>query len=192
MAKGTEDTAFFRYVRLIALNEVGGHPSEFHVTMSAFHRANQKRAQRFPHAMLGTSTHDTKRGEDTRARLAVLSEAAEEWAQNVVVWNRVLRAGGTGSGHEGPPDRNDEYAFYQLLLGAWPPELSAENPRSGAARCISWKARGGDDEGDARSQNSSTWGASNMAYEDAVIAFIRAALDISRKNTFLEVRSERS
>ncbi|HEY3720982.1 MAG TPA: malto-oligosyltrehalose synthase [Roseiarcus sp.] len=186
MAKGTEDTAFFRYARLLALNEVGGHPSEFHVTASAFHRANRKRAQRFPHAMLSTSTHDTKRGEDTRARLAVLSEAAEEWAQNVVVWNRVLRAGGAGSGHEGPPDRNDEYAFYQFLLGAWPPELSAENPDPERLAVFRGRLEAAMTKAMREAKTHTTWGAPNMAYEDAVIGFIRAALDISRKNTFLE------
>ena len=92
MAKGLEDTAFYRYNRFIALNEVGGHPDHFGVTLAAFHRANAQRAERWPHAMLGTSTHDTKRGEDTRARLAVLSEMPEEWARQVQAWSRILRA----------------------------------------------------------------------------------------------------
>jgi (1->4)-alpha-D-glucan 1-alpha-D-glucosylmutase len=92
MAKGIEDTAFYRYNRFVALNEVGGHPDHFGVTLAAFHKANAQRAERWPHAMLSTSTHDTKRGEDTRARLAVLSEMPEEWARQVQMWNRILRA----------------------------------------------------------------------------------------------------
>ena len=83
MAKGLEDTAFYRYNRFVALNEVGGHPDHFGVTLAAFHQANAQRAARSPHAMLATSTHDTKRGEDTRARLAVLSEMPEEWERQV-------------------------------------------------------------------------------------------------------------
>ena len=75
MAKRLEDTAFYRYNRFVALNEVGGHPDHFGVTLAAFHRANAQRAERSPHAMLSTSTHDTKRGEDTRGRLAVLSRS---------------------------------------------------------------------------------------------------------------------
>ena len=74
--------------------------------------------------MLSTSTHDTKRGEDARARLAVISEMPEEWAQQVTGWSRMLRARNAGSPDDTPPDRNDEYLFYQLLLGAWPAELS--------------------------------------------------------------------
>ena len=79
MAKGLEDTAFYRYNRFVSLNEVGGHPDHFGVSVAAFHQANAERARSWPHAMLGTSTHDTKRGEDTRARLHVLSEMPEEW-----------------------------------------------------------------------------------------------------------------
>jgi (1->4)-alpha-D-glucan 1-alpha-D-glucosylmutase len=124
MAKGLEDTAFYRYNRMLALNEVGGHPDQFKTSLAAFHHANEQRARRTPHAMLSTSTHDTKRGEDTRARLALLGEAAEEWIQHVTAWSRILRARSSGSGDSAPPERNDEYEFYQLLFGAWPPELS--------------------------------------------------------------------
>jgi len=120
MAKGLEDTAFYRYNRFVALNEVGGHPDHFGVTLAAFHRANAQRAEHRPHAMLGTSTHDTKRGEDTRARLAVLSEMPEEWARQVQAWSRILRARRGDVEGTAPPDRSDEYLFYQLLLGAWP------------------------------------------------------------------------
>ena len=90
MAKGLEDTAFYRYNRFIALNEVGGHPDEFGISIDAFHHANRYRAEQWPNAMLGTSTHDTKRGEDTRARLAVLSEVPDDWTQQAETWSRLL------------------------------------------------------------------------------------------------------
>src|SRR5215471_4584150 len=124
MAKGLEDTAYYRFNRFVALNEVGGHPDHFGVSLGAFHRANAQRAERWPHAMLATSTHDTKRGEDARARLAVLSEMPEEWARQVQTWSRLLRARRGDVEGTGPPDRNDEYLFYQLLLGAWPVDLT--------------------------------------------------------------------
>ncbi|MDQ1472990.1 MAG: (1-_4)-alpha-D-glucan 1-alpha-D-glucosylmutase, partial [Bryobacterales bacterium] len=123
MAKGLEDTAFYRYNRFVALNEVGGHPDQFGITMSNFHKANAQRAKRWPNSMLTTSTHDTKRGEDTRARLAVLSEMPDEWRKQTNVWSRLLRARRGDIEATAPPDRNEEYLFYQLLVGTWPVEL---------------------------------------------------------------------
>lgn len=122
-AKGVEDTAFYRYCRFIALNEVGGDPDRFGGTLAAFHRTNQLRAQRWPHAMLSLATHDSKRGADARARLAALSELPGEWREQLPVWSRILR-GPTAQTEESPrPDYNDEYLLYQLLLGSWPCEL---------------------------------------------------------------------
>jgi (1->4)-alpha-D-glucan 1-alpha-D-glucosylmutase len=92
MAKGVEDTAFYRYNRFLALNEVGGAPDRFGVTPALFHKANARRAEQWPHAMVATATHDTKRGEDARARLAVLSEYPDEWRRQVTSWSRLLRA----------------------------------------------------------------------------------------------------
>ena len=126
MAKGLEDTAFYRYNRLLALNEVGGSPERFSVSIATFHGANRERARRTPHALLSTSTHDTKRGEDARARLAALSEMPEEWAEQVTLWSRMIRAPQASIEEALPPDLNDEYAFYQLLLAVWPPELSTD------------------------------------------------------------------
>ena len=117
MAKGLEDTAFYRYNRFVALNEVGGQPDQFGVTLPNFHKANVQRAKRWPHSMLGTSTHDTKRGEDTRARLAVLSEMPDEWRKQSTLWSRLVRARRSDIEATAPPDRNDEYLFYQLLVG---------------------------------------------------------------------------
>ena len=119
MAKGLEDTAFYRFNRFIALNEVGGHPDVFGTSIAAFHDANRRRSERWPKAMLATATHDTKRGEDTRARLAVISEIPEEWARHVHAWSRILRARHSDIEASGPPSRNDEYAFYQILAGTY-------------------------------------------------------------------------
>ncbi len=126
MAKGVEDTAFYVYNRLVSLNEVGGNPDSFGAGLSAFHRQNAERLQRWPHAMLATSTHDNKRSEDVRARINVLSEVPEEWRAALVRWNRLNTSRKSIVKGELAPDRNDEYLFYQALLGAWPFEPSPE------------------------------------------------------------------
>lgn len=114
MAKGVEDTAFYRYNRLVAANEVGGHPGQLGASVEAFHAANLARRAG---AMLATSTHDTKRGEDSRARLAVLSEIPAAFADAIARWRTML------GGSEGEPDGNDLFLLFQLLVGAWPTDL---------------------------------------------------------------------
>ncbi|MDQ6776061.1 MAG: malto-oligosyltrehalose synthase [Actinomycetota bacterium] len=118
MAKGVEDTAFYRYLRLTALNEVGGDPGRFSLPAADFHKANLARATRFPRHMLASQTHDTKRSGDVRARIGTLAGFAPEWRELVLAWheaNEPLRAGPG-------PDPNEEYLIYQSLLGAWPIE----------------------------------------------------------------------
>jgi (1->4)-alpha-D-glucan 1-alpha-D-glucosylmutase len=186
MAKGLEDTAFYRYNRFVALNEVGGHPDRFGVTPAAFHRANAQRAERWPHAMLGTATHDTKRGEDTRARLAVLSEMPEEWARQVQAWSRILRARRGDVEGTAPPDRSDEYLFYQLLLGAWPAELAGvEKPDPEELRFFAERIEAAMVKSMREAKLRSTWASPNEAYEEAMLGFVRDALDTSRPNAFL-------
>jgi len=117
-AKGIEDTAFYCFNRFIALNEVGGDPGTFGFPVQLFHQAMSRAAANRPHAMLASSTHDTKRSEDVRARLAVLSEIPDAWAEAVRGWaahNEQYRRNGL-------PDRNTEYLLYQTLVGAWPVE----------------------------------------------------------------------
>ena len=164
MAKGLEDTAFYRYNRLVALNEVGGHPDHFGVTLEEFHAANAERARHWPQAMLSTSTHDTKRGEDTRARLLALAGLPEEWAARVQEWSRILRA------HHGmgAPDRNDEYLFYQLLLGAWPAE--------GEAEAMAERLEGAMVKSMREAKRHSNWSSPDSAYESATLDFVRHAL----------------
>lgn len=186
MAKGLEDTAFYRYNRFVALNEVGGHPDTFGVAPHAFHRANLQRARRWPQAMLATSTHDTKRGEDTRARLAVLSELPEEWARQVQAWSRILRARRGDVEGTDPPDRNDEYLFYQLLVGSWPPELGGESvPDAAALADYAGRIEGAMLKSLREAKLRTTWAAPDTAYEDAVLGFVRQALDPEHAATFL-------
>jgi (1->4)-alpha-D-glucan 1-alpha-D-glucosylmutase len=119
MAKGVEDTAFYRFNRLVSLNEVGGDPGRFGTPVEAFHQACIEAQAERPHTLLASSTHDTKRSEDVRARLALLSEIPERWGEAVTRWaqhNERHRKNGV-------PDRNTEYLFYQNLVGAWPIEV---------------------------------------------------------------------
>jgi len=118
MAKGVEDTAFYRYLRLTALNEVGGDPGRFSLSVEDFHRANLERAARFPRHLLASQTHDTKRSGDVRARIGTLGGYAGEWAELVPAWHEASQPLRTGPG----PDANEEYLIYQTLLGAWPIE----------------------------------------------------------------------
>jgi len=187
MAKGLEDTAFYRYNRFIALNEVGGHPDQFGVSLAGFHKANRQRAQRWPHAMLGTSTHDTKRGEDTRARLAVLSECPDEWARQVEVWSRILRARQGDIEGTAPPDRNDEYMFYQLLVGTWPVELlddAAIDPDG--LRAYGERLKVALTKSMREAKVHSTWAAPDTAYEAAMLGFLELAFDLGRSGSFLD------
>ncbi|MBN9022190.1 MAG: malto-oligosyltrehalose synthase [Rhizobiales bacterium] len=184
MAKGLEDTAFYRYNRMLALNEVGGQPTNFGVSIAAFHQANRQRAARTPHALLSTSTHDTKRGEDARARLAVIAELPEEWTHHVTLWSRMLR-GPEGAGTASPlPSANDEYAFYQLLLGAWDTDLSPGEP-DGLER-LQARLEGAMLKSVREAKLHTTWALPDPAYEDAVRQFVAHALDTSRANAFVE------
>ncbi len=115
MAKAVEDTAFYRYHRLVCLNEVGGDPSQFGLSPGEFHRSCIEVQRHWPQTMLSTSTHDTKRSGDVRARLAVLSEIHESWAEVVHRWSAKNAPHWSGA-----PDRNTEYLFYQTVVGAWP------------------------------------------------------------------------
>jgi (1->4)-alpha-D-glucan 1-alpha-D-glucosylmutase len=116
MAKGVEDTAFYRYLPLVSLNEVGGDPTRFGTDPEAFHAACLAAARDRPQSMLATSTHDTKRSEDVRARVSLLSEMPAEWAVTVRRWSAINER----HRRHGWPDRNAEWSFYQTLIGAWP------------------------------------------------------------------------
>ncbi len=119
-AKGIEDTALYNYNRLVSLNEVGGEPDHFGVTPEALHAWLAKRAGSWPHALSTTSTHDTKRSEDVRARLNVLSELPGAWKPAIARWARINRRARTTIDGQSYPSRNEEYLLYQTLIGSWP------------------------------------------------------------------------
>jgi (1->4)-alpha-D-glucan 1-alpha-D-glucosylmutase len=120
MAKGVEDTVMYIYNRLISLNEVGSHPGHFGLSVDDFHTFNQDRCAQWPHAMNATATHDTKRGEDARARINVLSEIPHEWEAEIKNWHQINASQKTCIEGLDAPDRNDEYFLYQTLLGSFP------------------------------------------------------------------------
>ncbi|MFH5925845.1 malto-oligosyltrehalose synthase [Roseomonas xinghualingensis] len=177
-AKSVEDTAFYRYGRLISRNEVGSEPSHFAITPAAFHAACRDRAKFFPRELLATATHDHKRGEDTRARLAVLSELPEEWASTLTRWTRlnaVLKKEVEG---EPAPDAADEIMLYQSLIGAWPLDLDPGDEKGVEAlitRLAAWQEKALR-EGKRRSE----WAVPNEPYEAACRDFLTAMLAADR------------
>ena len=120
MAKGVEDTAFYIYNRLVALNEVGGKPEQFGIDLAEFHALNPPRAEQWPHTMLGTSTHDTKRSEDVRLRIVALSEIPELWGKAIRRWSKLNKKYRVEVDDQHAPSPNEEYLIYQTLLGTWP------------------------------------------------------------------------
>jgi (1->4)-alpha-D-glucan 1-alpha-D-glucosylmutase len=181
MAKGLEDTAFYRYNRLVSLNEVGGNPSKFGSSVEEFHRANQERMQCWPNSMLSTSTHDSKRSEDVRARINVLSEIPAEWKRRLRRWRDWNRNKKMSLDDSPVPSRNDEYLLYQTLMGTWPTEKPLEES--------SWKLFTDRIErymlkAARESKQHTSWANMNADYEKALSAFTRAILDRGAKNRF--------
>lgn len=130
MAKGVEDTTFYIYNRLAALNEVGGEPDRFGISKEDFFANCKVRLKEHPHAMLATTTHDTKRSEDTRARLAAISEFSAQWRKSIRRWEAANRKFKREIEGERAPDANEEYLIYQTLLGTWPLESLTEETRA--------------------------------------------------------------
>ncbi len=120
MAKSVEDTVFYIYNRLVSLNEVGGNPEQFGIGVDDFHRHNDWHQEHWPHTLIALSTHDTKRSEDVRARINVLSEIPEEWEAAIWRWSEMNADAKTEVDGSAAPDRNDEYLIYQTLIGTWP------------------------------------------------------------------------
>jgi (1->4)-alpha-D-glucan 1-alpha-D-glucosylmutase len=185
MAKAMEDTAFYIYNRLVSLNEVGSDPRSFSLTISGFHHLNQERLRRFPHAMLSTSTHDSKRSEDVRARIDVLSEVPGEWRRHLARWSRLNRGRKRLVNNEPAPARNDEYLIYQTLLGIWP--LPAGPPGPGPTelsaleeRLIAYLIKAV-----REAKTYTSWINPNVEYEAAVKEFVQALLRRPEHNAFL-------
>lgn len=180
MAKGLEDTSAYIYHRLLSLNEVGGDPRHFGVTRTTFHRANQARANHWPHTMLATSTHDSKRSEDVRARLNVLSELPAAWRLALRHWshaNRSLRQDMDGLL---VPTPNDQYFIYQTLLGIWPPGQpdASEMARFGD-RLREYLVKAA-----REAKVYTSWINPNAAYEGAIVAFADALLNAPAHSEF--------
>lgn len=158
MAKGVEDTAFYRYVRLLALNDVGGDPSRFGISVGEFHEANLERAKRFPLNLLVTQTHDTKRSGDVRARIGALAGMADAWAQRVRGWCEITEPLRT----DGAPDDQERLLIFQTLLGAWP--ISSERLEGYLEKAL------------REAKRNTTWVDQNTDYEDSVKRFATALL----------------
>jgi (1->4)-alpha-D-glucan 1-alpha-D-glucosylmutase len=177
-AKSVEDTAFYRYGRLISRNEVGSEPSHFAETPAAFHADCRERAKYFPRELLATATHDHKRGEDTRARLAVISELPEEWASTLTRWTRLNTSLKKEVDGEPAPDAADEIMLYQSLIGAWPLELDPSD-EAGVEELIkrlaAWQEKALR-EGKRRSE----WAVPNEPYEAACRDFLTSMLAADR------------
>ncbi|MDG6916271.1 MAG: malto-oligosyltrehalose synthase [Nitrososphaerota archaeon] len=175
--KGEEDTALYRFVRLASLNEVGGDPSTFGTGPKGFHRKCRDRARDWPGTMNATSTHDTKRSEDVRARISVLSEIPDRWEEAIERWHSLSApARGEFRGRPAPTPR-DEYLFYQTLVGAWPPD-GCEAPAL-ARRLVDYMTKAVREE---REQTS--WARPSRGYEERLERFI---LGVLRKgSTFLD------
>ena len=182
MAKGLEDTVFYRYHRLISLNDVGGDIRRFGITTAEFHIANRERLRDWPHTMLATSTHDSKRSEDVRARINVLSEIPALWRLRVRDWKRFNR-GHRSVVHDRPaPSPNDEYLLYQTLVGVWPTSPSSdENDR----KAFSDRIENYMLKAIRESKQNTSWINQNTAYENAVSSFVKALLNPSARNRFL-------
>lgn len=179
-AKGLEDTAFYRYNRFPSLNEVGGQPQRFGISVSSFHARNHKRQKNWPWALTATATHDHKRGEDTRARLNILSEIPEDWRKAIRRWAMLNRAKRSWIDEEPAPDRNDEYLFYQTLAGIWPPgaKTPAEQIKT---RLVDYMLKA-----NKEAKVHTSWINPNNAYDEAVKKFIQKALKPSKNNRFLD------
>lgn len=171
MAKGVEDTAFYVYNRLTSLNEVGGMPDRFGTPLDTFHGQNLERTKSFPHAITATATHDSKRGEDVRARINALSEVPDEW-RNALLTFRAARKKRNLVDGEPVPNRNEEYLLYQTLLGAWPfgpmDEAAITAFRDRITEYMTKAVR--------EAKVNSSWINPNTPYEEALATFIASVL----------------
>jgi (1->4)-alpha-D-glucan 1-alpha-D-glucosylmutase len=181
-ARGVEDTALYVYSRLLSLNEVGGDPERFGIPPSAFHERMRERQPAWPASLSATSTHDTKRSEDVRARINVLSELPKEWRTCLVRWQKMNQRHKQRLEDLQVPDRNEEYLLYQTLLGAWPlGELDDETYRTFRDRIQAYMAKSVKE-----AKVHTSWTNPNEAHAGAVASFIAAVLDRTRPNPFLE------
>ncbi|MFZ5890693.1 MAG: glycogen debranching protein GlgX [Myxococcota bacterium] len=173
MAKASEDTAFYRYTRLLSLNEVGGDPGKFGTLPEEFHRNNAERARSWPLAMTTTATHDTKRGEDVAARISALTEVPERWERAVRRWREMLTPLRTVAEDSQPaPAAAQEYLFYQTLVGCVPPNWDGRSARKELTDRLALYLLKSVKE----AKVETSWLNANTQYEEAVEAFVRSAM----------------
>ena len=181
MAKGVEDTALYRYHRLVSLNEVGGDPARFGVPVATFHERMRTRQRQWPLSFSATSTHDTKRSEDVRARIHVLSELPHEWNTRVRRWHRLNNRHKRRLDGRDVPSRNEEYLLYQTLVGAWPfAGLDSGRYQDFRRRVQAYMLKAL-----REAKRHTSWITPHAAYEDAVRRFIHHVLEPSPSNRFL-------
>ncbi|HEV8714737.1 MAG TPA: malto-oligosyltrehalose synthase [Candidatus Binatia bacterium] len=173
IAKGVEDTAFYIDNRLVSLNEVGGTPEQFGLAPAAFHQHNRERLGRWPHTLLATTTHDTKRSEDVRARINVLSEIPREWGTMLNRWSRINRKKKPLVEGQPAPDRNEEYLLYQTLLGTWPSAPMAADAYAAFKQRIQAYMHKATKEAKVHT----SWINPHQAYDDAVQEFVSTVID---------------
>jgi len=159
MAKGVEDTAFYCFNRLVSINEVGADPGRFGISAEEFHKYCRIQHARWPHSMLGSSTHDTKRSEDARARINLLSEIPDEWRETVLRWSKMNERHRKSD----YPDRNAEYVYYQTLIGAWP--LSLE-------RLLAYM-----EKASCEAKQHTDWNRRNARYDETLKNFVTATVN---------------
>ncbi len=183
MAKGLEDTAFYIYNRLAALNEVGGEPQQFGLTTEAFHQRNIARQEDWPGTLIATSTHDTKRSEDVRARMVAISEVPQLWRRSLQRWRATNRHWKRTIDEVQAPDGNEEYLLYQTLLGVWPTESSGEASKSATpefiARIQAYMAKAL-----REAKLNTSWIQPNEQWDSAMHDFVAKVLDPSPRNKF--------
>lgn len=183
MAKGIEDTLFYVYNRLVSLNEVGGNPQSFGVAVAEFHQFNWQRLASHPYSMNATSTHDTKRSEDVRARLNVLSEIPSEWEEIVASWRELNQNKKISFNSQSIPDANDEYFFYQNLLGVYPFQLEDRDNLISRLKNYSIKAV-------REAKIHTAWLRPDQVYEDGLNRFIERVFDLAENQEFWQSFAE--
>ncbi len=186
MAKGLEDTVFYIYNRLAALNEVGGEPQQFGMDVDAFHERNLDRQRNWPATLLATSTHDTKRSEDVRARIAAISEIPELWQRSLQRWRVTNRRWKRTMNDAEAPDADEEYLLYQTLLGTWPIQASGEPERvptrEYVERIQAYMAKALHE-----AKINTSWIQPNEQWDAAMRYFVTKILDPSPRNKFVSV-----
>ena len=193
-AKGVEDTALYLHVPFVPLNEVGGEPDrDLEHAIETFHAGNAERAARWPRALVTTSTHDTKRGSDTRARLEVLAEMPERWLDALGRWRRLNAGYRRRIGRRWAPDLATEVLLYQTLVGIWPVEAgpaAGEVPQPEALEAVRARVAAYMEKAVREGKSRSDWLTPDPAFEEALGEFVGALLDPARSGAFLRELSE--